>query len=192
MWDWGETSFFKVRTQEGKFLAENRLQYRDQPDVLVLALPRGGVPVAVEVAQSLHAPLDVFLVRKLGVPGQEELALGAVATGGVRVLNQAVVKNLQITQDELDAITAAEEQELERRQHAYRDERPLPKIRDHTIILIDDGLATGASMRAAILALRQQHPARIVVGVPAASPAVCREFQHEVDEIICAVTPYPF
>src|SRR5215213_7973420 len=118
---------FKDRTEAGQLLAQKLLDYRDQPNVLVLALPRGGVPVAVKVAQSLHAPLDVFLVRKLGVPGQEELALGAVATGGVRVLNQAVVKNLQITQDELDAITAAEEQELERRQHAYRDERPLPK-----------------------------------------------------------------
>jgi putative phosphoribosyl transferase len=183
---------FKDRAEAGRLLAQKLLAYRDKPDVLVLALPRGGVPVAVEVAQVLHAPVDVFLVRKLGAPGQEELALGAVAIGGVRVLNEAVMRSLQITPEELNAVTATEQRELERRQHAYRDDRPLPKIRGRTIILVDDGLATGASMLAAILALRQQHPARIVVGVPAASSDVCREFQHEVDEIVCAITPYPF
>jgi putative phosphoribosyl transferase len=183
---------FKDRAEAGKFLAEKLLKYRDQPDVLVLALPRGGVPVAVEVAQALHIPLDVFLVRKLGVPGHEELAMGAVATGGVRVLNQSVMQNLGVTKAELDAVTRAEQQELERRQQAYRDARPLPEIHDHTVILIDDGLATGASMRAAVLAIRQQHPARVVVGVPAAAPETCDEFRDEVDDIVCAITPYPF
>src|SRR5215207_1962594 len=123
---------FRDRTQAGKFLVEKLLEYRDQPDILVLALPRGGVPVAIEVAQALHAPLDVFLVRKLGVPGHEELAMGAVATGGVRVLNQSIIKSLHITQAELNAVTAAEQQELERRQRAYRDDRPLTEIRDRT------------------------------------------------------------
>ena len=183
---------FQDRTQAGKILAGKLLEYRDQPNVLVLALPRGGVPVAVEVAQVLHAPLDVFLVRKLGVPGHEELAMGAVATGGVRVLNQSVIKSLRIKQDELDAVTASEQRELERRQRAYRDDRPLPEIRDHIIILIDDGLATGATMRAAVLAVRQQHPARVVIGVPAAAPETCDEFRDEVDDIVCALTPYPF
>jgi putative phosphoribosyl transferase len=183
---------FQDRAEAGKLLAEKLLKYRDQADLLVLALPRGGVPVAMEVAHALHAPLDVFLVRKLGVPGQEELALGAVATGGVRVLNQDVMQSLHISQEELDTVTTAEQQELERRQRAYRDARPAPEIRDHTIILIDDGLATGASMRAAVLAVRQQHPKRIVVAVPAAAPETCDEFRGEVDEIICAITPFPF
>jgi putative phosphoribosyl transferase len=183
---------FQNRAEAGKLLAEKLLEYLDQADVLVLALPRGGVPVANEVAQALHAPLDVFLVRKLGVPGQEELALGAVATGGVRVLNPDIVRSLHITQEELDTITAAEQRELERRQRAYRDALPPPDIHNHTIILIDDGLATGATMRAAVLAIRQQQPKRIVVAVPVAAPETCDEFRDEVDEIVCAITPYPF
>lgn len=183
---------FQNRTEGGRALAEKLLDYRDQPDVLVLALPRGGVPVAAEVAQALRLPLDVFLVRKLGAPGNEELALGAVATGGVRVLNQSIIEAFEVTQAELDSIIAAEQQELERRQRAYRDGLPPPEIRDRTVLLIDDGLATGATMYAAVLALRQQQPARIVVGVPVAAPETCAEFRDEVDEIVCAITPEPF
>jgi putative phosphoribosyl transferase len=183
---------FQNRTEGGRALAEKLLDYRDQPDVLVLALPRGGVPVAAEVAQALRLPLDVFLVRKLGAPGNEELALGAVATGGVRVLNQSIIEAFEVTQAELDSIIAAEQQELERRQRAYRDGLSPPEIRDRTVLLIDDGLATGATMYAAVLALRQQQPARIVVGVPVAAPETCAEFRDEVDEIVCAITPEPF
>lgn len=183
---------FRDRTEAGKQLAEKLLEYRDQPDVLVLALPRGGVPVAFEVAQVLHAPLDVFIVRKLGVPGQEELAFGAIATGGVRVLNQTIIKRFQITPEEVEAVTTVEQDELKRRQRLYRGDRPLPEIRDHTIILVDDGLATGATMHAAVVAIRQQEPARLIVGVPISSPETCAAFQDEVDEIICAVTPEPF
>lgn len=183
---------FRDRTEAGKRLAEKLMAYRDQPDVLVLALPRGGVPVAFEVAKALHTPLDVFLVRKLGAPGQEELALGAVASGGVRVLNRKVVSTLGITTAELDAVTKAEERELERRQRSYRDDRPPLDIRDRTILLIDDGLATGATMRAAVLALRQQQPRHLVVGVPTAAPETCDAFRDEVDEIVCVITPRPF
>jgi putative phosphoribosyl transferase len=183
---------FRDRTEAGKQLAEKLLEYRDQPDVLVLALPRGGVPVAFEVAQVLHAPLDVFIVRKLGVPGQEELAFGAIATGGVRVLNQTIIKRFQITPEEVEAVTTVEQDELKRRQRLYRGDRPLPEIRDHTIILVDDGLATGATMHAAVVAIRQQEPARLIVGVPISSPETCAAFQDEVDDIICAVTPEPF
>jgi putative phosphoribosyl transferase len=183
---------FENRAEAGRYLAQKLIAYRDKPDVLVLALPRGGVPVAFEVAQALHAPLDVFLVRKLGVPGHEELAMGAVATGGVRVLNEAVVRALHISEDEINAVTAAELQELERRQRAYRGTRPAPPIRNHTVILVDDGLATGATMYAAIVALRQQQPSQIVVAVPTAAPETCDEFRHEVDEIVCAITPDPF
>lgn len=183
---------FRDRTEAGKQLAEKLLEYRDQPDVLVLALPRGGVPVAFEVAQVLHAPLDVFIVRKLGVPGQEELAFGAIATGGVRVLNQTIIKRFQITPEEVEAVTTVEQDELKRRQRLYRGDRPLPEMRDHTIILVDDGLATGATMHAAVVAIRQQEPARLIVGVPISSPETCAAFQDEVDDIICAVTPEPF
>jgi putative phosphoribosyl transferase len=183
---------FQDRTDAGRWLAKELIAYKDQPDVLVLALPRGGVPVAVEVAEVLHAPLDIFLVRKLGVPGQEELALGAVASGGVRVLNQSLVRSLRISREEIEAVTAAERKELERRQRLYRDDRPAPEIRNRTVILVDDGLATGATMRAAVRALRQQQPARIIIGVPAASPQTCDEFRNQVDDIVCAITPDPF
>lgn len=183
---------FKNRTEAGKQLAEKLKHYQNHPNALVLALPRGGVPVAWEVVRALHLPLDLFLVRKLGMPGHEELALGAIATGGVRVLNQALIQSLHFTERELDTIAQAEQQELERRQWAYRGSRPLPKIRGQIILLIDDGLATGASMRVAVLALRRQQPARIVVGVPIAAPEVCDEFRDEVDEIVCVATPEPF
>jgi putative phosphoribosyl transferase len=166
--------------------------YANRQDVLVLALPRGGVPVAFEVANALHAPLDIFLERKLGVPGQEELAMGAIATGGVRVLNEDVVGYLDIPGEVIDAVVADEEHELERRQRLYRGNRPPPDVRARTVILVDDGLATGSTMRAAAAALRKQQPARIVVAVPVSAAETCDEFRMEVDEIICAATPEPF
>jgi predicted phosphoribosyltransferase len=157
--------------------------------VLVLALPRGGVPVAYEVAKELKAPLDVFLVRKLGVPGHQELAMGAIASGGVRVINEELVNYLGIPGEVIDAVAAVEQQELERRERAYRDDRSQPDVRDRIVILIDDGLATGSTMRAAARSLRLQNPRRIVVAVPVSSAETCNDFRGEVDEIICAVTP---
>ena len=183
---------FRDRTDAGKRLAEQLTEYADRPDVLVLALPRGGVPVAFEVAEKLDAPLDIFLVRKLGVPGHEELAMGAIATGGVRVVNDSVVNYLRIPGEVIDAVAADEQRELERRERAYRDNRPAPDVRGRTVILVDDGLATGSTMRAAAAALRKQGPARIVVAVPVSSPETCDEFRSEVDDIVCAATPRPF
>ncbi len=175
-----------------KAKAERFLALHAGPDVLVLALPRGGVPVAYEVARALGAPLDVFVVRKLGVPGHEELAMGAVATGGVRVLNEDVVRGLRIPDPVIDAVTAVEREELERRERLYRGDRPSPDVRGRTVILVDDGLATGATMHAAIKALRQQQPARIVVAVPTAAPETCAALRREVDDVVCAITPEPF
>ena len=183
---------FRDRTDAGRRLAERLTEYADRPGVLVLALPRGGVPVAFEVAVKLDAPLDIFLVRKLGVPGHEELAMGAIATGGVRVVNREVVEYLRISGEVIDAVAADEQRELERRERAYRDDRPPPDVRGKTVILVDDGLATGSTMRAAAAALRKQGPARIVVAVPVSSPETCDEFRSEVDDIVCAVTPRPF
>ena len=183
---------FRDRAEAGQLLATKLAAYAHQPGVLVLTLPRGGVPVAFEVARALAAPLDVFLVRKLGVPGHEELAMGALARGGVRVLNEEVVQSLRITDETIEASTAAELQELARRERLYREGRPAPELRGRTIILIDDGLATGSTMRAAALALRQQQPARLIVAVPVAAPETCEEFRAEVDETICAFTPEPF
>jgi putative phosphoribosyl transferase len=183
---------FRDRRDAGRRLGEGLAEYAGRPDVLVLALPRGGVPVAYEVARALGAPLDVFLVRKLGVPGREELAMGAIATGDILLLNEEVVQGLRIPPEVIDRVAAAEREELERRELVYRGDRPVPEVRSKTFILIDDGLATGTSMRAAIAALRQMQPARIVVAVPIAAPSICDEFQDEVDEIVCAVTPEPF
>ena len=183
---------FRDRGEAGRLLATTLRAYAGRPDVLVLALPRGGVPVAYEVARALGAPLDVFLVRKLGVPGHEELAMGAVATGGVRVLNDDVVRALQIPDSMIDAVAAREQHELARRERLYRANRPPPDVRGRTVILVDDGLATGATMHAAVKALRQQQPGRIVVAVPTASPEICEELRAEVDEVICATTPDPF
>ena len=183
---------FRNRSDAGRFLAEKLKAYADQPDALVLALPRGGVPVAYEVAMALKAPLDVFLVRKLGVPGHEELAMGAIASGGVCVLNEGVVNYLHIPAEVIDHVAAAEQQELERRERLYRGDRPPLDVRGRTVILIDDGLATGSTMRAAATALRAQQPARLVVAVPVAAAETCNEFRAEVDEIICASTPEPF
>ncbi len=183
---------FQDRFDAGRKLAARLGRYADRPDVLVLALPRGGVPVAFEVSEALHAPLDVFIVRKLGVPGHEELAMGAIATGGVVVLNEAVIEQLRIPPSVIHEVAAREAGELARRERAYRDDRPPPEIKDKTAILVDDGLATGSTMRAAVEALREQQPSRIVMAVPVAAPETCREFEHEVDDTVCAVEPERF
>ncbi len=183
---------FRDRADAGRVLARELRQYAGRTDVLVLGLPRGGVPVAFEVARELGAPLDVFVVRKLGAPGQEELAMGAIASGGVRVLNSEVVHLLGISANEIETITQREEQELERRERLYRGERPAIDPRGRTVILIDDGLATGSTMRAAAKALRRLGPEKIVVAVPVASRSTCEELGAEVDEVVCAATPEPF
>src|ERR1044072_3958703 len=177
---------FANRTEAGCLLAEKLVKYAGRNDVIVLGLPRGGVPVAYEVAKGLGAPLDVFIVRKLGVPGFEELAAGAIASGGVRVLNDDVMRAIPHADEAIEAVTARETAELERREHEYRDGRPAPELRDRVVILVDDGLATGATMRAAVKALRQAGAARIVVAVPVGPPETCREM---TDEAVCATAP---
>jgi predicted phosphoribosyltransferase len=188
----GVTMLFANRREAGRILASLVMKYADRDDVLVLALPRGGVPVAFEVARALNVPLDVFIVRKLGVPGHDELAMGAIATGGIRVLNEDVVISLELEPEVIDAVAAREEKELARRERLYRGARPAPDVHGRTVILVDDGLATGSTMRAAVAALRKQRPARIVVAVPVAAPETCEEFKTEVDETICAATPRMF
>ncbi len=183
---------FMNRTQAGRLLAKKLEEYADREDVVVLGIPRGGVPVAFHVAQALHVRLDVFICRKLGVPGQEELALGAVATGGVRVLNDIVVGLLGIPQEKIEKMAAVQQQELERRERLYRGDRPPLKVRDRTVILVDDGVATGSSMLAAINALRRLKPARIVVAVPVAPLSTYRRLTLEADEVICVDTPEEF
>jgi putative phosphoribosyl transferase len=183
---------FQNRYEAGRVLASRLMQYANQPDVAVLALPRGGAPVGYEVAKALHVPLDVFVVRKLGVPGHEELAMGAIASGGVRVLNEDLVRALGIPESVIDRIAEREQRELERREQEYRECRPPLDVRGRTVILVDDGLATGSSMRVATMAVKQLQPARVVVAVPVASPVTCAEFQSEVDQVVCAVTPEPF
>jgi putative phosphoribosyl transferase len=180
---------FKDRVDAGRLLAMQLKEYANQPDLLVLGLPRGGAPVAFEVARALKAPLDVFLVRKLGVPGHEELAMGAIASGGVHILNDMVVKGLNIDNEAINQVTERELKELQRRERQYRGDNPEPELHNRTVILIDDGLATGTTMRAAAIALRQQQPARIIVAVPVAAPETCDEFRDLVDEVVCAVTP---
>ena len=180
---------FANRTEAGRLLAEKLIKYAHRDDVIVLGLPRGGVPVACEVAKRLDAPLDVFIVRKLGVPGFEELAAGAIASGGVRVLNEDVMRAIPQADEAIEAVTARETAELERREHEYRDGRPAPELRDRVVILIDDGLATGATMRAAVKALRQSCAAKIVVAVPVGPPDTCREIEQDADETICLSTP---
>ena len=182
---------FPNRTEAGRLLAEKLVKYADRDDVIVLGLPRGGVPVAFEVAQRLGAPLDVFIVRKLGVPGFEELAAGAIASGGVRVLNEDVTRAIPHADEMIEAVTVRETAELERREQIYREGRPSPELRDRVVILVDDGLATGATMRAAVKALRQQGAAKIIVAVPVGPPDTCREIEQEADETICLSTP-PF
>jgi putative phosphoribosyl transferase len=183
---------FKDRRDAGRILAQKLSAYTGRLDVIVFALPRGGVPVAYEVALALNAPLDVFIVRKLGLPGQEELAIGAIASGGIRVLNDDIIRALAVPEEVINVVAQREFQELQRREQMYRGDRPASDIRDRTIILVDDGLATGASMRAAVAGLRTRHPARIVIAVPTAAPETCDAFKFEVDEIVCAMTPEPF
>jgi predicted phosphoribosyltransferase len=183
---------FRDRLEAGRMLAKNLREYANRSDVVVLALPRGGVPVAYEVAKTLDAPLDIFLVRKLGLPGQEELAMGAIATGGVQVLNEEVVRVLDIPDEIINAVAEKEERELERREREYRGGRAPIEILGRTAILIDDGLATGSSMRAALLALKGKQPAQIIVAVPVGSPETCAGLESEVDKVVCAVTPDPF
>jgi putative phosphoribosyl transferase len=183
---------FRNREEAGRLLADRLRRYANRSDVVVLALPRGGVPVGYEIATALHVPLDVFVVRKLGVPGHEELAMGAIASGGVRVLNDDVVQGLGLPNAAIERAAQREEQELQRREYLYRGNRLFPELKNRIVILVDDGLATGSSMRAAAQALRRHQPARIVVAVPAAAPETCDAFRSEVDEIICAITPEPF
>ena len=185
-------AIFIDRRDAGKRLAQKLEEYAGREDVLVLGLPRGGVPVAYEVAKELNAPLDVFMVRKLGLPGHEELAMGAIASGGVRVLNEDVVIALDIPDSVIEAVSSREQEELERRERAYRGNRPRPQVEGKTVILIDDGLATGSSMRAAVAGVKTQNPAHVIVAVPAAAPETCEEFEDEVDEIICLAKPQPF
>jgi putative phosphoribosyl transferase len=182
---------FSNRVEAGRELAEELENYTGRDNVIVLGLPRGGVPVAYEVAKRLRVPLDVFIVRKLGVPGFEELAAGAIASGGVRVFNQDVVRAIPHAEEAIEAVTARETAELERREQAYREGRPAPELRDRVVILVDDGLATGATMRAAVKALRQRGVAKIVVAVPVGPPDTCHELEQEADETVCLTTP-PF
>jgi len=183
---------FANRVEAGRLLAEQLHAYAGRPDALVLALPRGGLPVAFEIATRLHLPLDIFLVRKLGAPGQPELAMGAIATGGARVLNEDVIRYLSVPSEVIEAVANAEQIELARREQAYRGERPTPELHGKQVILVDDGLATGSSMRAAIGAVRTQSPARIIVAVPVAARETCEDLRREVEELVCLRTPEPF
>jgi putative phosphoribosyl transferase len=183
---------FRDRTEAGRLLARELKAYENSKDVQVLGIPRGGVPVALEIALQLHAPLDVFIVRKLGVPGQEELGFGAIASGGVRFLDDEIVKAVGISALEIESIAAMEEQELARRERAYRGGRPTLNVEGHTVILVDDGIATGSSMQVAINALRQLKPARIVVAVPVAPASTCQRLRPEVDDLICIHMPESF
>jgi putative phosphoribosyl transferase len=183
---------FQNRRDAGRKLAALLTAYAGRPDVLVLALPRGGVPVGFEVAKALRAPLDVFVVRKLGAPGTPELALGAIATGDACVRNEDIIRELEISEETIATIAAREKQELERREQLYRGKRPAPRLQGRTLLLVDDGLATGSTMRAAIAAVRQQNPARVVVAVPVGTSATCEELRREADEVVCVQTPQPF
>lgn len=183
---------FRDRHDAGKVLAEKLVKYGNRGDVVILALPRGGVPVAYEVATALGAPLEVFVVRKLGVPWHRELAMGAIASGGVRVLNEDVIRALGITDDVIEEVAQQEADELERREAAYRDGRPRPEIRGKIAILVDDGLATGSTMRAAVKAVRRFDPARVVAAVPVGATDTCHELKALADEVVCVETPEPF
>ncbi|HEY7411240.1 MAG TPA: phosphoribosyltransferase [Vicinamibacteria bacterium] len=183
---------FQDRAHAGRALAARLEAYAGRPGVVVLALPRGGVPVAFEVASALRAPLDVFLVRKLGAPGHEELAMGALATGGVRVLNDEVVRGLGIPEHVIEEVARREGEELRRRETAYRGGRPPADLAGKTVVIVDDGLATGSTMKAAVRALRAQGPARVVVAVPVAAASTCAEMRNEADDVVCGATPSPF
>lgn len=183
---------FRNRTEAGQLLASQLTAYANAKDVLVLGLPRGGVPVAYEVAKALHLPLDICLVRKLGLPSNKELAMGAIGMGDVMVLNDDLVSWLGISREKIDRVAVQEKEELERRDHLYRGSRPFPDVRGRIIILIDDGIATGATLRAAIATMRKQQPQSIVVAVPVAPLSACDEFRAEADKIVCLMTPEPF
>jgi putative phosphoribosyl transferase len=186
------TQLFQDRVEAGSQLAERLQRYADRDDVMVLALPRGGVPVGYEVAGALRLPFDVFVVRKLGVPGHEELAMGAIASGGVLLVNQDVVNALGIPDRVIDSVAKTEQAELARRERLYRDTRPPANLTNKTVILVDDGLATGSTMRAAVQAVRQQHPARVIVAVPVGAAETCSELDREADEVVCVRMPEPF
>jgi putative phosphoribosyl transferase len=183
---------YRNRNEAGRVLADLLKRYAGRDDVVVLALPRGGLPVGAEIAQALAVPLDVFVVRKLGVPGHEELAMGAIASGDVRVLNEEVVREMGISEKDIEAVASREREELKRREGEYRGDRKPTELDGRTVILVDDGLATGSTMRAAVQAVKNSNPDRVVVAVPAAAPSVCRRFEAEVDEVVCAMTPEPF
>ena len=186
-------TIFRNRAEAGQFLASKLGRYAIRPDVIVLALPRGGVPVAFEVAKALNASLDVFIVRKLGVPGQEELAFGAIASGGASVLNENLIRALRLPENMIERISEREQRELERREQLYRSGQAAQLLKDKTVIIVDDGLATGATMRAAIKGIKKQMPKELVVAVPVGSRQTCDEFKHEADVwCICATTPEPF
>jgi predicted phosphoribosyltransferase len=186
------TTVLRDRREGGRLLAAKLRRFAGRPDVVVLGLPRGGIPVAHEIAIALGAPLDALVVRKLGVPGYEELAMGAIAAGGVRSLDRATIAHLGVRREAVEAVIAREERELERRERLYRGGRPAPAVHGRTVILVDDGLATGASMRAAIAALRAQGPAAIVVAAPVGSTSTCEEMRRLADDCVCVVTPEPF
>jgi putative phosphoribosyl transferase len=183
---------FKDRREAGRALARLLAPYASRDDLIVLALPRGGVPVAFEIAEALDAPLDVFMVRKLGVPGQEEVAMGAIASGGVRVLSPGLLRQLRVAAHELERVTLEEQRELERRERSYRGDLPAIDVRNRTVILVDDGIATGSSVRAAVAALRQRGPRRILIAAPVAPPETARQLRTIADEVICAAEPDPF
>jgi len=184
--------YFRDRTEAGQVLARCLQQYKNQPDVLILGLPRGGVPVAYEVARELNAPLDVFVVRKLGVPGHEELGMGAIATGGVRILQEGIVRDLGISPETIEAVSAREQAELERRERLYRGDRPAPTIKGRTVVIVDDGLEKGSTMKAAIQAVRQQDSRQVIVAVPTAPSETCEQLKESADHVVCALTPEPF
>ena len=186
------TDRFQDRRHAGRVLAGKLDHYGDRRDVVVLALPRGGVPVAFEVAEALDAPLDLFLVRKLGTPGHRELAMGAIASGGIRVLNDDVVRWYGIAPAAIDAVAQEEQRELERRELAYREGREPAVLEGRIVVLVDDGLATGSTMRAAVLAVKQRNPSKVIVAVPVGAPETCRELSSDADEVVCARMPDPF
>jgi putative phosphoribosyl transferase len=187
-----EPMIFRDRKQAGELLARKLTKYANREDVVVLAIPRGGVPVGFEVARALHAPLDVFIVRKLGVPWQEELAFGAVATGGVRVLDEQIMESLQLTPEQIEKVTERENKELERRERVYRGKRAALAVKGKLVLLVDDGIATGSSMLAGITALRQLEPAQIIIAIPVAPPTTCARLRKKADDLVCVSMPESF
>lgn len=183
---------FANRSEAGRSLARRLTRYANRNDVIVMGIPRGGVPVAFEIAEALHVRLEVFLLRKLGVPGYEEFAFGAIASGGVRVLDREIIRGLRLSARDVETVTAREEEELKRREIAYRGDRPAPSVAGQIVILVDDGIATGASLLAGIRALRQLRPAKIILAVPVAPPETIERLAYEVDEVVCVTMPHPF